>query len=513
MRPRLLFEDRDAAIDRLPHGAHADLRADLGLEAVVAAMAAGDATLAGVARRTLLEPLVDPAAIAYRHEVLDACRSRPELVRTIYDIVAGTLESRKKVYWGLVTRPDAVVHHSLEILALYRAAFRRLRRVADAEAALPPRGLGGFLARVRETLDDAFLESLAEHLDALRFTAGARVGARLGSGNAGTGYRLERPPRKRGPSLGRLWASPLRATDAVTVRLPPGDDSGPRALAELLARGLGRSATVLAGACDDLLWHFRQIRGELGFYLGCLELERRLDRLGLPLCLPRTDGTGLDAQGLYDAGLALAAEGGTVGNDVAAADADLIVVTGANGGGKTTFLRSVGLAQLLMQAGMKVPARSFRSPPAPVVATHFSRREDPTLRSGKLDDELARLDAIVARLRPGSLVLLNESLSSTNEREGSEIADGVVRALTEAGIRVVFVTHLGVFARGLLDAQRPRTHFLRAERRADGTRTFRMVEAAPERGSHGTELYRRTLGAGAVTREGASGAPDPGPGG
>jgi len=64
----------------------------------------------------------------------------------------------------------------------------------------------------------------------------------------------------------------------------------------------------------------------------------------------------LSALGLYDPALALVAGGGVVANDLAAAGKELVVITGANQGGKSTFLRSIGLAQLLMQAGMFVPA-------------------------------------------------------------------------------------------------------------------------------------------------------------
>jgi DNA mismatch repair ATPase MutS len=60
---------------------------------------------------------------------------------------------------------------------------------------------------------------------------------------------------------------------------------------------------------------------------------------------------------------------------------------------------------------------------------------------GKLDEELDRMSIIIDQVSPGALLLANESFASTNEREGSEIARQVIRALTEDGIRIVFVTH------------------------------------------------------------------------
>jgi DNA mismatch repair ATPase MutS len=146
-----------------------------------------------------------------------------------------------------------------------------------------------------------------------------------------------------------------------------------------------------------------------------------------------------------------------------------------------------------------VPARAFRASVAAGVYTHFTREEDAEMRRGRLDEELSRLEGIVGAVRPGSLLLLNESFASTNEREGSELATGIVRALTEAGVRIGFVTHLSQFARELHDEGRPGALFLRAERLPDGTRTFRMVEGAPLRTSHGADLMGAGVGEGAAS--------------
>jgi DNA mismatch repair ATPase MutS len=168
-----------------------------------------------------------------------------------------------------------------------------------------------------------------------------------------------------------------------------------------------------------------------------------------------------------------------------------VIITGANQGGKSSFLRSVGLAQLMMQAGMFVPAEFFDAELCTGLFTHFKREEDATMKKGKLDEELARLSEIVDHLAPNSMLLLNESFAATNEREGSEIARQVVQALIEKNIKVFFVTHLYEFARGFFDSNREDTLFLRSERRADGTRTFKLVKGEPVETSHGEDLYRK----------------------
>ena len=113
------------------------------------------------------------------------------------------------------------------------------------------------------------------------------------------------------------------------------------------------------------------------------------------------------------------------------------------------------------------------------------------MTSGKLDEELGRMSAIVDHLRPGSTVLLNESFAATNEREGSEIARQIVHALTESDVRVLLVTHLFELAQSLHDETLDTALFLRADRRDGGHRTFRIVPGAPLPTSYGSDLYEK----------------------
>jgi DNA mismatch repair ATPase MutS len=138
-----------------------------------------------------------------------------------------------------------------------------------------------------------------------------------------------------------------------------------------------------------------------------------------------------------------------VDNDVDGNDKNLAVITGANQGGKSTFLRSVGLAQVMMQSGLFVGAEAFRANIARGVFTHYKREEDTSMTSGKFDEELSRMNALSDILHPHALILFNESFASTNEREGSEITRQIVTALLDSGLKVFFVTHLYPFAHAM----------------------------------------------------------------
>ena len=112
---------------------------------------------------------------------------------------------------------------------------------------------------------------------------------------------------------------------------------------------------------------------------------------------------------------------------------------------------------------------------------------------GKFEEELSRMGTVAQAIRPGSLILFNESFASTNEREGSEIAGQIVRALLDSGVLVAFVTHMFALAESFWRESRSGANFLRAERLPDGERTFRMVPGEPLPTSHGEDVYRRVF--------------------
>ena len=190
-----------------------------------------------------------------------------------------------------------------------------------------------------------------------------------------------------------------------------------------------------------------------------------------------------------------------VGNTCNIQDKMLLVVTGANQGGKSTFLRSIGIAQVMMQCGLPVAAYRYRSGIFPAFFTHFTRREDSAMNSGRLDEELGRMNRIVENLGERSLILLNESFATTTEKEGSVIAYDIIKALSEAGVKILTVTHLLSFAQRIYEETQAKeaageesgVEFLSAERMENGKRTFKMIQHAPELTSFGLDLYESII--------------------
>ena len=146
---------------------------------------------------------------------------------------------------------------------------------------------------------------------------------------------------------------------------------------------------------------------------------------------------------LYNPRVALAIEDEIVTNDIAFDDkAGIYVLTGPNRGGKSVITVAVGAAQAMFQLGLPVPATEAVLSPVDGIFTHFPEGADDTIDKGRLGEECQRLREIFDAVSESSLVLLDESLSSTGAYEASYIASEILTAFAVVGCRGIFSTHL-----------------------------------------------------------------------
>lgn len=469
------------------------LTQDLELETLWGAMAGGDEFLYEMARRAVLSSMTDPDAIVYRQQVLADCLEHPGTVRQLYDLAVEGLENERAVggLWS-VAGPDRILSRSVQVLELQAGVLRRLRQIADQEEAASFRseGFTRLFAMLTDELADDYLKIVEQHLRQLEFRRGVFESAELGKGFKGRGYIVRAPREQR-------WTERLpfgSHADSYSFSIPPRDENGFKALEDIRGRGINLVANSVAQSADHVKSFFAMLRLELAFYLGCLNLHGTLTAKGEPACFPEPLPAGelaLTAEGLYDVCLTLHLDNRAVGNDVHADGKSLVMITGANQGGKSTLLRSLGLAHLMMQAGMFTGAQSLRASVCDGIFTHYKREEDAAMEGGKLDEELSRMSAIAGQITRHSILVCNESFAATNEREGSQIARQVIRAMLREQIRVFFVTHMYDLAHSFHAENAVGALFLRAERRPDGQRTFRLIEGEPLPTSYGEDSYRR----------------------
>ncbi len=245
---------------------------------------------------------------------------------------------------------------------------------------------------------------------------------------------------------------------------------------------------------------------EIEFMVKGTELQRKLLAKGCPLCAPTicpAEARVFRAAGLYNPAVAMKLpEGETVvPNDIAFDTSDenalIYVLTGPNRGGKSVITCAIGLCQAMLQLGMYLPAASCEISPADGIFTHFPTGADDTIDKGRLGEECARLGEIFDAVTPHSLVLMDESLSSTGSYEASYIAAEVLAGLAQVGCRTLFSTHLHELAAELdrinADAASggAKIDTLVAGIEGEGRRSFLITRAKPDGKSYARDIARR----------------------
>ncbi len=208
-----------------------------------------------------------------------------------------------------------------------------------------------------------------------------------------------------------------------------------------------------------------------------------------------------NAEKLYNPVVALKLADGEemVANDVSfnENDAFIYVLTGPNRGGKSVITCALGLSLAMMQLGMFVPAKNAAISPADAIYTHFPTGADDTIDKGRLGEECARLGEIFDSVTDLSLVLLDESFSSTGSYEGSYIAAEVLSGLSMVGCRSLFATHLHELASEIdrINEQSMANGGVRIDTLVagieEGQRSFKIFRAKPDGKSYARDIALR----------------------
>ncbi|MBO5845760.1 MAG: DNA mismatch repair protein, partial [Clostridia bacterium] len=232
------------------------------------------------------------------------------------------------------------------------------------------------------------------------------------------------------------------------------------------------------------------------------EFMRRLKSKGCALTVPQIvspEERCVRAEGLYNPCVALKVDDEIVTNDIFfdSDNAHIYVLTGPNRGGKSVITCAVGISQALTQLGMFTPADNLQISIADAIFTHFPTGADDTIDKGRLGEECARLGEIFDNVTKYSLVLLDESLSSTGSFEASYIAAEVLSGLSYIGCRCLFSTHLHELA-----AEIDNINSRAAENGGaiidtlvagieEGKRSFKIVRAKPDGKSYARDIANK----------------------
>ena len=482
----ILYRDEDARHE--PAGTHEpDCFPDLNLDQIVQNLTAGRDFYD--LRPYCHLPLSDVDAIAYRHEVFR------DLDRREVRQAVSTFADRMRRMRDRLAR-EAELHHRYQkqrwLLAAISEYCRAVRELGAGLSAAGPasrgfRGLHDYLG--------AYLESAAFR------TLRSRV-VELETGLDNVRYRLQIRDTRVAVSQFREeddYSAEVLATfekfkqaEADEYRFDlPSYLHATSVEAEILERvallypdlfaALTRIRDEHADFLDETIRRFDR---EIQLYLAVLEHRERMAGAGLPFCYPEVIRETTDVSGaqVYDLALAdhlVAEKGRVVANDFAlSAPERIVVVTGPNQGGKTTFARAFGQVHYLASLGFPVPARRALLQLPDGVFTHFERQEDLDNQRGKLEDDLVRIRAILEKATARSVLVMNESLAATTVLDALKLGRRVLTEISERGIVCVFVTFLDELSAlnsatvsmvSQIDPDDPARRTFRVERtRADG---------------------------------------------
>lgn len=238
---------------------------------------------------------------------------------------------------------------------------------------------------------------------------------------------------------------------------------------------------------------------EFVYYIRFIDFLAKIEKKGFKLtkakAVPKSD-VSMDAKGFYNFKLALnlLTPKDLVVNDlVFDNDHTIYILTGANRGGKTTATQGIGLLYALAQGGVYVPADSFEFAPADCIYTHFPADEDQTMDLGRLGEECIRFKEIFNEITDDSLILMNETFSTTSFEEGYYIACDSIKALLTKGARTIYNTHMHKLG---IDAEDFSKDF---EKKASslivksdgGKRSFKLAIAPPEGSSYAADIAKK----------------------
>lgn len=260
--------------------------------------------------------------------------------------------------------------------------------------------------------------------------------------------------------MGLALKNPIFATTGVAA---VAEDDSTKEITHYMDRVVNQMISGMVKKLKDVLNRYVSITitdmtdliPELFYYIKWAEFVEKQTEKGTHFAKPEVIKTSdkdkqdvflAKARGIYNIKLAVSDEGKSeniVTNDI---DFDkehrVYILTGANRGGKTTITQTIGQLFVLAQGGIYIPGEEFKFSPTDCVYTHFPADEDKTFDLGRLGEECKRFKEMYSESTEKSLLLMNETFSTTSFEEGYYIARDSVRAILSKGVRTVYNTHM-----------------------------------------------------------------------
>jgi DNA mismatch repair protein MutS2 len=394
-----------------------------------------DATLFTTHLVKLLErPPADPAVVEHRRAIAAELAASPELRSELEALYGELCKFRSLLEGATGGRKWDANRRQLDILVAAKEIVDRMAQGFGAARS----GLSLLRAFGQRVQQGEPYRSLSDLLRYEEHLATVSLKVRVGADGRIQAFEIQAIQENQ---ANPFVTSPLRRWLARIELFLRGYKFGE---GEIMARLID---AVFEGLQDDLV-QFVQLIADIEFYLGALGFRDMAHSAGLAVCMPELVGPGETRALTALFNPLLLVHGGKAVPCNLATDrhATTVLVTGPNSGGKTRLLQAIGIAQILAQAGLFVPARSARLALAPGLVVSLIQETKADQTEGRLGVELIRIRALFERLPPGAMVILDELCSGTNPSEGEEIFELVVKMLTRLKPQAFITTHFLAFA-------------------------------------------------------------------
>ena len=466
----------------------------------------------------------DREVIEYRQEALTDIMNISELSETLnraLPILFDITELRRLDNSRALSAGDSYLYSITEIelyVSCVDTLYEGLSSVSDR---LKSRAFTHFCEVITELAQSSYYKELNEKLSALAsrvhevksITVGVNLDAQLRPYEAGV-ISINAENFKSGKMLDKILRMSFKndSMTCIAPLLPFGKGQSDNrkealigafnsAVEEVFRSSVRAWRTIVDEYVLDNTDFLLKILPEIEFVTKAGELMRSLKNKNCPLCIPEMlpmSEKCFEAKGLYNPDVAMQIDDEIVDNDFAFDDnGRFFVLTGPNRGGKSVITCALGIAQAMVQLGLYMPAVSAKISPVDAIFTHFPDGADTTIDKGRLGEECARLHEIFSSVSEHSLVLLDESLSSTGSYEASYIAAEMLAGLGVCGCRGIFSTHLHELA-AAIDSINERSLSeggIRIDTLVagieEGKRSFKITRAKPDGKSYARDIAEK----------------------
>lgn len=410
----------------------------------------------------------DPEVILYRQDTFEDMLANPELSGILLKMIPllNDITELRRMSSDSAASTEAYLYSITEV-ELYTSLLDLLR---DKLIPLAPKfkstAFRRFAERINTLTGSEYYKNLNEQLKALTsrvreiksVTIGVNFDSQLRASKAGV-LSMNNEYFKSGELLDKMLRLDFKNDDmtciAPLVPFKKGQsDNQQNALANAFNGAINDVFRQSIRSWKKVIQHYVlentdfliRLMPEIEFVTKATELLVKLKEKGCPLCHPvikPVSEKAFDAKGLCNPIVSMKLDAAVVPNDFRFDEEGMIfVLTGPNRGGKSVITCAVGIAFVMAQLGLPVCANSCTISPCDEIFTHFPTGSEDTIDKGRLGEECSRLSTIFEEISEDSLVLCDESLSSTGSYEAAYIASEVLQGFSMARCRGIFSTHL-----------------------------------------------------------------------